>query len=171
MFLEASQADRADAADGADGSLPALPAAELERRTGAYRDTVSDAIVRVEARDGRLTAFLGGTTQVMTRVAPNGYRAGEAPYTFSFEGPASGPVARLYQVDREGDSTVYLRSEPPRDSRLEDYAGTFYSEELDVVYTVETNPMGNAMAGKPGLKLNRVPGSTRVTSIFWKIDG
>ena len=106
-------------------------------------------------RDGGLTILSGGPRQPLAPLGPNRFRLGETAAEVSFPSHRpDAPVAlRLHSAARD---TLFTRAEPAHLSPddLAGYAGTFYSAELAIQYTLEVD------AGKFVIrhrKLGRLP--------------
>jgi hypothetical protein len=111
-----------------------LPAAELQQWAGVYRDPHTDDVITLVARDGALSAGTGrGQATLLTPVGGSRFRApiGEAEFirTTGRRG--------FVLVRANGDSSRFeeARSAPPTIA-MQDYAGTYTSDELDVKLVV-----------------------------------
>ena len=129
-------------AAAAQSGAPAitLSAAQLERWAGTYVDTRTDRALRLAARDGAL-AMAEGPNGVARPVTPNAFRAfGTADLVFSGSAPA-----RKALLIRDGDTSVFAEAHaaPLTKAKLAEYAGTYTSDELDVVLTVA--PVGELL--------------------------
>jgi CubicO group peptidase (beta-lactamase class C family) len=109
-----------------------VPAEEIQRRAGLYRNLLTDGVLRLTAKEGKL--FVGGGTE--NELVPTGANrfelASGAQYIFTASQPPrlevlSGPEAR---------PAVYVSvpAANPSAQRLAEYAGAYYSEELEVSY-------------------------------------
>jgi CubicO group peptidase (beta-lactamase class C family) len=110
-----------------------LSAAQLERWAGTYVDARTDRALHLAVRDGAL-AMADGPSVVARPVTPNAFRAfGNADLVFSGSAPA-----RRALLIRDGDTSVFTEAHagPLTKAKLAEYAGTYASDELDVVLTV-----------------------------------
>lgn len=103
-----------------------LSAADLELRAGTYHDPVSHQVLRLEARDGRLTG--GGLTLIPTGEdrwvnAANGT-------VFRWAAPSGDQPAR-FTAEEEGGRT-FLARDPisPTAAELQQLAGEYYNAEI-----------------------------------------
>ncbi len=112
---------------------------ELASKAGVYTERKSDTIVRLDMKDGKLTAAMGpGLPLVpLTKVR---FQVFGAPVTVTFEGAVNGhPQRMLVLNDGEKEALVfeYTATLAPLSAvQLAEYADTYYSEELDTRYTV-----------------------------------
>jgi hypothetical protein len=137
LFLD-GQPDVAAVEDSAGGRTAAGPldarlVAELE---GHYRDTRTQGLVRVMARDGGL--FAGGAPfePIETETSPAKFRVGSYEVVVL---PNPGARPALLRIDPDGDS---IRAEPvepfaPTPTELAVYEGRYHSPEAEVTYRVE----------------------------------
>jgi CubicO group peptidase (beta-lactamase class C family) len=117
-----------------------LSAAQLERWAGTYLDARTDRALRLVVRDGAL-AMVEGPNAVARPMTPNAFRAfGTADLVFSGSAPA-----RKALLIRDGDTSVFAEAHaaPLTKAKLAEYAGTYTSDELDVVLTVA--PVGELL--------------------------
>lgn len=109
---------------------------ELKNKTGAYWDARAEAIIDISLRDGKLHLSTGGLNAALVPVDANRFRASEPPIEALFESSPEGLRSRL--IIRTGDGrTLELEAMPPADtSKLSEYEGDYYSEEIDSTYRV-----------------------------------
>lgn len=106
----------------------------LARWVGVYHDSVSHNVVRIQNSGGTLRSSSGGrlipTSDTTMRIAGT-----SNSLVLRVEG---GKVTGVRQVPRGLRELVYRREAPLAPSRdlLQPYAGTYYSEELDVRYAL-----------------------------------
>jgi CubicO group peptidase (beta-lactamase class C family) len=141
QFVQAEEALVEDEAAPREIAFVELSTSELEAWNGAYQNPTTGTIWEVSADDrselksvvnGGFTFFLGG-------VSSTEFKAVRAPFQLDARFENQGPgQPRLVHVDFEdGTSATYHEVElaEPTPEELEEYAGTYYSEELD--YTQE----------------------------------
>lgn len=126
-------------------ALPVIPDAEkpteqeLASKAGVYTEPKSETTLRIEMKDGKLTALLGGGFQLVP-VAKERFQVLGAPATVSFEGITNGhPQRMLVLNDGEKEALVFEYVEvtaSPSPAQLVEFAGAYYSDELDTRYTV-----------------------------------
>ncbi len=111
-----------------------ISAEEISSRAGLYRNTLTDAVLRLTVRDGRL--FQGAATGTeLVPVGPNRFEtAAGSKYVFTQARPA---MLAITTAAGERPS-VYVAVAPaePTARQLAEYAGTYYSQELDVTYVL-----------------------------------
>jgi CubicO group peptidase (beta-lactamase class C family) len=109
-----------------------VPAEDIQRKAGLYRNLLTDGVVRLTAREGKLLLGSGSENELVP-TGPNRFEsASGAQYIFTVSQPPrlevlSGPEARpvIY---------VSVPAANPSAQRLAAYAGTYYSEELEVSF-------------------------------------
>jgi CubicO group peptidase (beta-lactamase class C family) len=120
-------------------STVTLTAQELESKSGIYIERKSDTTMRLEMRDGKLTAARGAGLPLLP-LTKDRFQVSGAPATVTFEGSVNGhPQRMLVLNDGEKEPLVFEYTAtlaPLSAAQLAEYAGTYYSEELDTRYTV-----------------------------------
>ncbi len=109
----------------------------LGEMTGLYRDLRTDDILVLGVRDGRLLLAGGGQGLELFPFAPDRFLTlGGEEYVF-LGGKGSEPLQIRRSSEREPPD-VYTRVRPARlsPSDLEAYEGHYWSNELEVIYTV-----------------------------------
>lgn len=115
----------------------AAPREELERCAGWYA-SVDDPwnVSRIVAQDGGLREVVGEQVYALSRLADGRYRDGELLYSFTT--PVEGRPSRLSLESPTTSETLVRRPTDelwkPSASDLAGYAGSFYSEDLGVVW-------------------------------------
>ena len=118
----------------APDSRPAVPVAagRIESLAGFYEHAATGAFRRLTVKDGALVAM----GQPLKPVAPDRFVPQAPGVEFHFPPVATGGGQEL-RVIREGrDADVYRRIVPPANARLEEFTGTYYSDELDATWTL-----------------------------------
>jgi CubicO group peptidase (beta-lactamase class C family) len=111
---------------------------ELSNTAGAYYDRKGEQTIRITLKDGKLTADVGPgfALDPISRVR---FQVVGAPVQVTFEGTSNGHPQRMV-VEEEGEAEPkvfeYLETVNPTAAELAEYAGTYYSEELDTRYTL-----------------------------------
>ena len=118
----------------APGPVVAVGAADLAPIAGMWRDSMNDRIITFRVQGNELSASAGGPSQKLSPLGSNRFW-NPVTGTFEFEGQGSG----LHLVERNNGVHRYTRMDPADTIglRLEDFAGTFRSDELQVTYTFE----------------------------------
>lgn len=111
---------------------------ELANKTGTYYDRKGEQIVRVEMKDGKLTVDVGPGFQ-LSPITNVRFQVVGAPVQLTFEGASNGHPQRIVaEEEGAGEPKVfeYIEIATQTATDLADYAGTYYSEELDTRYTL-----------------------------------
>lgn len=112
---------------------------ELASKAGVYTERKTETTVRLEMKEGKLTAAMGGGFPLVP-LTTDRFRVLGAPATVTFEGLASGHPQRMLVLndgEKEPLAFEYVEASPARTaSSLAEYAGVYYSEELDTRYTI-----------------------------------
>jgi len=134
VLLE-KQLTPAPARPAAAGAAVKATAEQQSRIVGVYRRRGVDDAMEVAAKDGALTLLPFGIP--MHPVAADTFSVDGFPVQVFTEGPA-GPAAVLHVKIGTEPERVYDRVPrfAPAAAGLDAYAGTYYSDELDVKYTV-----------------------------------
>ena len=114
----------------------ALGAETLKKYVGVYREPLTDAATAVEIdKDGK--TFRIGGRQALALSATT-FIAADGSRRFAFEaGPGGAPV-KMSDSDGRSKPRLWEAAAPfaPKPAELEAYAGAYYSEEIDMTYTV-----------------------------------
>ena len=136
--MSASEARPAPAARPAADS-PSMPAAALEVRAGVYRNPQTGALRRITVADGklRIDSFGGNPTELV----PNGngvFVVAGSPVLIEVTFEPAGKAMVIKRATDPPETESFERAEAfaPAATDLAAYAGSFYSEELDVTYAV-----------------------------------
>jgi CubicO group peptidase (beta-lactamase class C family) len=121
-----------------------LPAEVLSKWAGMYRDPHTDQTITLSVANGSLSTGGRGGGPWMPLAADH-FRAPLGDVTLS--GAAGGRALRLIRAD--GDTVRYEEVRPATSPRLEDYAGTYTSDELDVVLTLAVKDGKLVMRRRP----------------------
>lgn len=111
---------------------------ELASKTGSYHDKKGLQTIRIEIKDGKLTADVGPGFP-LNPVSKDRFQVVGAPIQITFEGTSNGhPQRMVVAAEGEAEPTVfeYLETVNLTPAQLADYAGTYYSDELDTRYVV-----------------------------------
>jgi len=116
---------------------PASSAADLSQYAGRYRASATEETATLSVRDGRLTIDVGFRVP-LTPLANDWFKAADAPVKVGFARGTDGKLSSLLIVMQDRDTTRYEPSVPPASTpaQLAAFAGTYYSDELDAVYSV-----------------------------------
>jgi Beta-lactamase len=112
---------------------------ELAAKAGVYTERKTETTVRLEMKDGKLTAVMGPGFPLVP-LTKERFQVLGAPATVTFEGAANGHPQRMLVLNEgEKEPLVFeyvAASAAPAAAQLAEYAGIYYSEELDTRYTV-----------------------------------
>lgn len=122
-------------APASDDDTVALPPSVLQTRAGVYRNTRSNEALRLEVREDQLAVVGGPVLSALsdTRFVADGR-------TLLFEPiPDPGTPPGLLLITAAGDSLRHEAVErfEPTVSQLEEYTGTYRSDQAEAVYHVE----------------------------------
>jgi CubicO group peptidase (beta-lactamase class C family) len=115
-------------------SRPAFPvsAVRLESLAGFYENAATGAFRRLTVKDGALVA-LG---QRLKPVAPDRFVPQAPGVEIYFPPAAAGGRQEMRVIREDRDPEMHRRVDPPTGANLADFAGTYYSDELDAAWTL-----------------------------------
>jgi CubicO group peptidase (beta-lactamase class C family) len=108
---------------------------QLKSKVGVYWNPITEDFSKITLSDGKMFTSNGGE---LIPLAENRFRMKTQPTEIIFEANATGKM--LAKVMPEGRNPIILEAmEPmtPTAQELKEYAGAYYSEELDSVYRIE----------------------------------
>ena len=109
---------------------------DLNAKVGAYWDAKLEEIGRVSLKDGKLQLSVSGLNAALIPADANRFRIEGQPVEVVFEASASGAPSKM-TLNIEGRSPFTYIAVPPADtSKLSEYEGTYYSDEIDSTYRV-----------------------------------
>ncbi|HQR35386.1 MAG TPA: serine hydrolase domain-containing protein [Blastocatellia bacterium] len=109
---------------------------ELNAKVGAYWDARLEEVGRISLKDGKLQLSVSGLNAALVPVDANRFRVEGQPLEVVFESSAQGVPAKM-SLSAEGRSLFTYVPMPPADTtKLSEYEGTYYSEEIDSTYRV-----------------------------------
>jgi CubicO group peptidase (beta-lactamase class C family) len=142
IYLAGKLAPAAAAPKPADVQAIALAPEALKAREGLYRDTANGSFRAIAVRDGKLVFLRGpsGPRELVAIAADRFVMAGvPVRVEVAFPAVAAGARARM-TVTVEGGKPSTLEAvdaASPTPDQLAEYAGTYYSEELDAIVRVK----------------------------------
>ncbi len=122
-------------------STPAitLSESELNAKVGAYWDAKLEEVGRISLKDGKLQLSVPGANVVLIPRDANHFRAEGAPIEIVFASTAQGfPSTMTLNIEGRSPST-YTATLPADTSKLSEYEGAYYSEEIDSTYRITVN--------------------------------
>jgi CubicO group peptidase (beta-lactamase class C family) len=142
IYLEGQLKPAAPSRKKAEESLPqaiALSEKEALRYAGVYASRESGAVFKLSLKEGKLinSLLLRNETPV-TPISENRFAmvAGADKFELLPVFGASGAISEIKLIMNGGKPDVFVPVKPPLDSpqQLAEYAGTYYSDELDADY-------------------------------------
>jgi CubicO group peptidase (beta-lactamase class C family) len=146
------------------GALPSttpavtLSEVELKSRAGLYRNLVSGALRRISYQDKKLWfVSLQGARNELAALAADRFRAMSSQGTLEVSFRMAQGKMQM-RVEREGvpaATFIAVEAASPTPAQLAEFAGTFYSEELDTTYqlSVENEKLTVRQKGSPARSL------------------
>jgi len=134
-----------------------VPAAELQAWAGLYHDPRTDAVMSLALKDGRL-ADNGGRGPALVCVAQGCFTtAGGTQLVFVKPEGAEAPMVRVTAAGVA--PAVYAREEParPTPEALVEYAGSYWSDELEVTYVAEVKEGKLTLRRRPDAAMTLEP--------------
>jgi CubicO group peptidase (beta-lactamase class C family) len=135
---EAAAAEKRPASERpGDAGAARLSVEQLTGKAGLYWNPMAEQAVRLYVADGKLV-FAGTPGLALVPVAENHFRMAGEFLDFFFETAKLGGPLSLREVGPSGKPEVYEAVAPRSLSTADiaEYAGTYYSTELDARYTV-----------------------------------
>jgi len=130
----------------------AVPAATLKGYVGTYREPLTDAAVKVALdKDGRTLRIDG---QATVALSPTTFAAADGSRQAVFEPATGGGPVRMRESAPGSKPRVWEAVAPfaPKPEDLAAYAGTYYGEEIDTVYTIGVEGGSLAVRFRPAQK-------------------
>jgi CubicO group peptidase (beta-lactamase class C family) len=107
---------------------------ELQAKAGLYRDPKTDAILEFVVKDGRLTEN-GGRGTALLCIEPGRFMtAGGTTYFFETAGVKNLPTVRTAATGTAPAKFERMEPARPAPEALVEYAGLYWSDELEVTY-------------------------------------
>ena len=117
-------------------SAVTLTEQELKNKVGEYWDAKTEEIGRISINDGKLQLTVSGLNAALVPVEANRFRVAEPPAEVVFEAAPEGNPLRL-TLNIPDRKPIMMDAMPPADaSKLNEYEGVYYSEEIDSTYRV-----------------------------------
>lgn len=109
---------------------------ELASLAGVYQDATGGGIRVVSARGGRLSVGHYGKDALLVPLGGNRFEVLGTPLVVTFVPPVSGGRRQLREAVEGNAPTVYLAVDAyaPTPAQLAQFAGTYYSDELQTAY-------------------------------------
>jgi CubicO group peptidase (beta-lactamase class C family) len=133
-----------------------LSAGELQTKAGLYRNSTTGAFRKVLIKDGKLRLDLFGPSYELLPVSATRFVIARPPFDIKldFEASSAGGARKLTITRGDGRQELFeaVEAVDPAKIQLAEYAGTYYSEELDTTYSIEITD------GALIMKRGRAPG-------------
>lgn len=129
-------ADEFTKGGAAEAEFIELSEEELQVFAGVYQSSTSGTIVELFVRESRLMAETFGVTFQLVPVSATGFRAPDAPADIEveFERLEQPLLMHVVMQSQEPDTFQAIEVVSPTPEQLADYAGDYYSDELQVTY-------------------------------------
>lgn len=132
-----------------------LPEEALKKFAGLYRNPTTGALRRISLKDGKLRADqFSAQSFELAAVAANRFRvmgvSVEAELTFEGVAGKERPRITLNRENSKPEIFEPIEAAPPTPQQLAEYAGSYFSEELDTKYTLAVEENQLAIRGKSG---------------------
>lgn len=110
---------------------------DLEGKAGLYRNADSGESVRFFVRNNKLMTGFGAGTELIP-VTPDKFQPADSVVEYIFEKGQNGEPLRVRRTNGRYPAVVYssVASFNPTPAQLNDYAGNYYSEELNVSHSL-----------------------------------
>ena len=120
-----------------------LDPALLDRYVGKYSGQSGRIISLVREGDQLKGDPIAGRTQALVPTGPHQFTLAESGGRVTFDGAENGKAAR-YTLNLDGETRAYGWVQPSEQVTppLEEYSGTYHSEELDLNYTLRVKDGG-----------------------------
>jgi CubicO group peptidase (beta-lactamase class C family) len=132
---------------------------EVKKRVGLYRNMHTDEVFRLLIKEGKLFVAGRGVGVELVPVGQDRFRSlnGQSEVVFDSEGAGKPDTLSLASGRSRPEvyTAVPFATPSPRD--LEEYRGDYYSEELDVVYSMELQDGKLTMRHRPEAAIALVP--------------
>lgn len=132
IVLASQLAPKAGPAAAASGAAGAVAPAWLESLAGYYEHAVTGAFRRLTVMDGVPLAF----GQRFKAIAADRFLGQAAGLELYFPPVGAGGLQEMHIIRDGRDAEVCRRVVPPTGANLAEFAGTYYSDELDATWTL-----------------------------------
>ena len=131
-----------------------VPAAALESKAGLYREWRTGEPLRLTVNDGKLQ-IAGARPVELVPENNTEFQTGDRRFTFR----GTGAQTRLVEVNPTVDSIVYYptREFAPAASQLAEFAGEYYSPDLETAFTVVVDDGRLIMRRRPDTRMVLTP--------------
>jgi CubicO group peptidase (beta-lactamase class C family) len=120
-----------------------LPEPELREKTGAYRDRLTGDVWQISQQEGRLVTNAFGIPVQLAPLSATRFRSVATSFGMEIEfhrSQAQQPWAMRIKIESQGLPPAECEAAPlvtPSPAQLAEYAGNYFSEELDVTYKIK----------------------------------
>ena len=132
IVLASQLAPKADIASPDSRPAVPVPAGRLASLAGFYENAATGAFRRLTVKDGALVA----QGQRLKPVAPDRFVPQAPGVEFHFPPAVAGGGQEMRVIRESRDPEVLRRVDPPTGANLAEFAGTYYSDELDATWTL-----------------------------------
>lgn len=125
----------------APGNFITLGEPELKEKAGAYLDRTTGDVLTLTARDGKIVGTMSGTAVQFAPLSATLFRSVGAPGIAEIEFQRQSPQQKWsLRLTIQGQQPVVFEAAQlasPNASQLAEYAGDYFSEELNVTYVLK----------------------------------
>ena len=132
IVLASQLAPKAGPAAAASGAAVAVAPARLESLAGYYEHAVTGAFRRLTVKDGVLLAF----GQRFKAISADRFLGQAAGLELYFPPVGAGGLPEMHIIRDGRDAEVCLRVVPPTGTDFAEFAGMYYSDELEATWTL-----------------------------------
>ncbi len=110
---------------------------QLQKRVGVFFNAQNGDVARTTLRDGKLWLSVSGVMPPLVPLSESRFRIVTPPAEILFESAASGKTVLVIEIGgRRAGMYDEVLSVMPTPAQLSEYAGAYYSEEIDSTYTI-----------------------------------
>jgi hypothetical protein len=137
LYLAGQLAEEAPRRNAAASAVK-LTAQQLASKVGVYWNSTTEDVSRVTQREGKLYLAAPGAPSELSPLSESRFQVVSQPAEVTFQPSESGSPQRLV-LTAEGRPPAVFEAVPPftpATAQLADYAGAYYSDEIDATYRV-----------------------------------
>ncbi|MCI0387404.1 MAG: serine hydrolase [Acidobacteria bacterium] len=158
--LKAADPPKAVEKAGGDSSAAVVIAeAKLKEKVGVYRNLTNGELRRITLQDGKLR--IDAFTLLNSELRPFGETqfniTGQEGAVIEFKSPGGKMQLHLSRRNRNPDTFERVEAFEPSAEQLNEFAGSYYSEELDTTYRMSVEQGGLFMIDRNGRKRPLLP--------------
>ncbi len=132
---------------------------KLKEKTGVYRNLTNGELRRITLRDGKLR--IDAFSQMSAELKPLGETqfniSGQEGAWVEFNSTGGKSQLRLSRVNRRPETFEIVEAFEPSEERLNEFVGSYYSEELDTTYKISVEAGKLFVIDRNGVKRPLAP--------------